>query len=361
MLSLVTGGMAMLGSVVPIIAAGIGAILTPIGLTVVALGGLAAYLVHVGDVGKESIDFLLAGFNLLKADVTKALGGIADALKAGDLALAAKIFWALIKVEWTQGINWLSEKTDFITSYWRDAWTSTQQFLSEFLLKAWGGLQIVWNEITGAMNRAWVNLCEGISHTWGVVQDQLEKGWTYVKSLFDDGIDVDAEFKRIDDASKQRGGGAVNAKIDAINAQLDATNARILKETEGNLQSLKTQNAAQDKQRAEARKNAVADAKAELAAARKEFDAAVGEAKAKREALDGKTPDRKAPDAPVVPDLGNMRLAAEGLAGVSGTFSAAVAARIADSSMPAKQLQELKTINANLEQIKDKGGAKFAP
>lgn len=91
-------------------------------------------------------EWVNANGELLTA-VTDFLGGVRDALSAGDIALAAEIAWAGVKVAWAAGVAWVMETTNG----WK---TSLQQTMSEAFI----GLEMiatnVWNGIADAAQAA---------------------------------------------------------------------------------------------------------------------------------------------------------------------------------------------------------------
>jgi hypothetical protein len=97
------------GLVVPIIAA----IFTPLGLLVAIAGGFAYALLGMIN-GFEALHTQVSSVMSSMAETVKtAFGGISDALKAGNIAIAGKILWASLKQLWIQGTNELM-------AIWRD-------------------------------------------------------------------------------------------------------------------------------------------------------------------------------------------------------------------------------------------------
>ncbi len=126
-------------------AAAVGFLLSPMGLVLVALTGLAAYAVYASGV----IGWLGGVFQSLKEDAIKVWGGIANALMAGDIELAANVLWAGLKLEWQKGVNvlegvWEDFKQFFIDIGW----------MSPFI----DGLAVIksaWAEMIGWLAKKW--------------------------------------------------------------------------------------------------------------------------------------------------------------------------------------------------------------
>ena len=110
-LGAVIGGV---GAVLGTIAAGIGAIgavigflLSPIGLVVAALVGLGVAFFTLTDQGRQAFAFLKGGFDELLAIARQTIGGIGDALAAGDLKLAGEILFAGLDLVFRKGFGFL--------------------------------------------------------------------------------------------------------------------------------------------------------------------------------------------------------------------------------------------------------------
>ena len=84
-------------------------IASPIGLIVSALAIAGVAFVAFTDAGRDAIQYLLEQFETLQAGVMKTLKGIADALAAGNLALAVRVLWAAIGLAWQTGATSIQE------------------------------------------------------------------------------------------------------------------------------------------------------------------------------------------------------------------------------------------------------------
>ncbi|MBX3363944.1 MAG: phage tail tape measure protein [Phycisphaeraceae bacterium] len=97
----------------------LGALLSPIGLVVAAVAGLGTALLVWSGVGGEALAWLRDQFGRLREFVGKVIGGIADALAAGDITLAAEILWLALKLAWQRGVAelnavWLQARAFFV-------------------------------------------------------------------------------------------------------------------------------------------------------------------------------------------------------------------------------------------------------
>ena len=76
-----------------------------VGAAAVALGG---YLLYSSGVAGKVATWISQTFATILAEVTETFGVIADSMAAGDFVSAAKVGWALVKMEWTKGTAFLS-------------------------------------------------------------------------------------------------------------------------------------------------------------------------------------------------------------------------------------------------------------
>ncbi len=186
------------GTVFGALAAALGALISPIGLVVAAVAGLGtAILVYTG-AGADALTWLGDTFRWLKDGVLKVVGGIADALAAGDITLAAQILWLSLKLAWQQGADalnrvWVTVKRFFVqTAY--DMWYGAL-FAAETV---WHGLEVAWIETTAFLSRTWTNFTSDLKDAWALVQNWLTKRFLELQHLFDDSFNLE-EAKRMAD------------------------------------------------------------------------------------------------------------------------------------------------------------------
>lgn len=93
-----------LATVVTTVGAVIGFLLSPLGLVVALLAGLAAWLVKSG----HAAEWLASTFGPLMEEATAAFDAIKTALKAGDFGAAAQVLWTTLRYWFTKGVDWLT-------------------------------------------------------------------------------------------------------------------------------------------------------------------------------------------------------------------------------------------------------------
>ena len=361
------------GTAVGILGSALAAMLSPIGLViagVVALG--TAVLVGTGVAGK-AVDWLGDVFGHLKDDAEFAIGGIRDALMAGDITLAAKILWLTLKKWWAEGVGWLSNIwTEFKFTFQR---VLTEAFYGAIagLAIAWSTLQKGWAHTTAFLMKTWHRFIGGVKAAWSISQNWLAKRFIELQGLLDDSLDVGAAKRGLDET--------MNRELAKIGMDVGSAEARIEADKRGRLRDIESEEsgtlaeigrqADEAKQRqtdefaAKLQKN-----QAEIDAAKEELRQAREEAARKRAAAEAERPegpesadDKMAALAEKLKGLGRGGLAAAGDATVRGTFNAAALQGLmagGAQDRTAKATEEVaKNTKKLLDEAKD-GGVVFA-
>ncbi len=304
-LAAAVGGLAAvvsgIGAALGVIGSAVAAILSPMGLVISAAVALAGTLLVTTDAGAEALAWLGDRFRALKDTVFEVIGGISDALAAGDIGLAAKILWLSLKLAWQEGVAalnrvWLEAKRFFLGTVQKMGHGALA--LSEQILH---GLEVAWIETAAFLSKTWTRFTAGFKKAWNSAVNWTTKRLLELQGLLDEGFDVQAA-KRMADQDLA----ATNAEIDwqrdaALAAreqqrQSERDSARELNEAtlaEIGRQFDEAQKALDDETNAK-----VAATKQALADARKQLDEAIAAARAKREALESEpgVPRRKLTD-----------------------------------------------------------------
>ena len=143
------------------VSAALGAILSPIGLVIGAVALLGGYILWASGAGGKALDWLGEKFGDLASDAKAACKGIADAMAAGDIGLAAKILWLTLKMEWAKGAEGL-----------RNTWADFLFGLRAAHELAVHGMTVVWIEAMALWEKA-------MAHTEGFFADT----WTMMKMM----------------------------------------------------------------------------------------------------------------------------------------------------------------------------------
>jgi len=147
-----------------VVGSALAVLLSPIGLVVAAIAGMAAYFVISSGAMGEAIKWLKDRFAELSDFAGRSFKAIGDALAAGDIGLAANVFWQTLKLAWQTGITalkgqWFDWKASFLD-------TATDAFYGVLVLSVQitSKLKSVWAEAMGAIKKTAYTTAEGFAH-----------------------------------------------------------------------------------------------------------------------------------------------------------------------------------------------------
>jgi len=167
-------------------------LLSPVGLAVAAITGLGVAAVYYSGIAGKALEWLKEKFRTLAGFVSDAVGGVSDALSAGDLAAAAGVALAGLQVAFATAMRPIRE-------IWAKSWAAMRVIAIE-----------VWSAITGAfrnfrqfMEASFPNLTAGIVKVWSAMVFALRTTWAgfqkwltdqviKVWGFFDESVDVSA-------------------------------------------------------------------------------------------------------------------------------------------------------------------------
>jgi len=292
-----------LGTVISVISTVLGAILTPVGLVVAALTVLGYLFATQTDAGKRMTDGLKAGFMGLAETAKAAWGGIVDAIKAGDLGLAAKIALAAVSLEWAKAVLWWTEKWNAFKGIFVDGWHD-----------AVAGLKLMFWDFT-----AW------IARTFSAAIEQLVKATAWL-----------AEKVGLDDLAKNLREN-FNFSDQNINRNRDRIKGEILDERKRRQQDADA-----------ARKDSEKGARDDLEKAARELKDAVEEAARKRAGLGERVPPKANKGG--ISSLDEMLDLSKKL-DVQGTFNALAVRGLGGETANARTAKAVDEINQNVREL----------
>lgn len=254
--------------------------LSPVGLLVAAVVALGAYLIYASGAGAKALAWLGQKFASLKDDAIKSWGAIGKALAAGDIALAGRVLWLLLKMEWQRGIAflwglWADLKNGFLSITNAMTYGAAKMFFS-----AVGGISKAWIETVDFLSDSWALFTNMLKTSWSSSIGFIEKVWTRLKAMFTD-IDVDAEVNRIDTETKKANEANDQAMYEGIASREKQRNERKSKIDSDNASIQQTLDAmaAAEKAAREAKTDRDRQAaQAEVNAARAQWEAAIKQA-----------------------------------------------------------------------------------
>lgn len=322
--TIITGIGSAFAALAPIVAF----LISPIGLVTTAIVALGGYLLYVSDAGSAALTWLAETFQTLKSEALAAWQGIGDALAAGDLSLAARILWLTLRMEWQKGVAFLEEHWIRFKAFFVSLAADAFYGVVSLLVDAWADLQVAWVETTAFMADAWTVFTSSLTKGWNTAQNFIGKGVLQLMKLFDSELDVEGAAQILDQELQQR-----NAAIDQQSQQQISDSERTRRDRRSQIETDRQQtqaevaNMATAEQQARDQQNAgdmqaSADA---IAEARKEWEAAIAEAAARRKDTTGpESPDRlrRASDTLANTDA-SLQQVQEARLSTTGTFNAA--------------------------------------
>ena len=309
-LGLLAGIISGVGAAFGVLASAIGFLVSPIGLVITALGVLGAYLVQTTGVAGQALDWLGERFRGLKDTALRAYQGIADALAAGDIGLAARILWLTLRQEWIKGTNFIKGLWLEFRGFIADALVGGFTGALAALQMVWHALEVGWIETTAFLAKAWQGFVNIFMQAWERMKALATKAWNFIKGLFSDTVDVSAANEQVDRALKERlaeidqntGEAVIGAELRRETRRQRA--AQLNDQTLGVIgQRYEDEQQRQAKQRAEAQ----TEAERALLEARREWEQAIAEAKQKRQARESDADGGEGGDGPRTPEAPDFR------------------------------------------------------
>lgn len=277
------------------------ALLSPVGLAVAGVTALAAYALHSTGALGSAFGWIRESLNGLSEFFTATLGGMKDALAAGDWKLAAEVLWKSLKLAWAEG-------TAYLLRHWTDFKFGAARIFSEL----WTGIRVIWAEATAAILHAWNNVTTGIMSAWDKASTTIAKGigWIIAKV---EGLDPAQVQSIIEEDHQRRERGRRDtsaARRREIDAQARAAVEALGEEHVGAMKALDAEQARQLK-----------GVRADADQARKEWEEALATARQARLAAESGAPGPGAFEAPAFDPIEFGKRSAS----IQGTFSAAAA------------------------------------
>lgn len=276
-------------------AAAIAFLRTPMGMVIVAIVALTAALLYFTGAGGRAMRWMADRFSELADRARATFGGIADAIAAGDVGLAARILWLWIKMEWDRGIQslemlWLNFK-HFFVRIGTDAWTG----LLAAVQIAWHAIEIGWLNTVAFLGSAWTRFAAFFASSWERLKAVAAKAWAWIKGIFSqtDRASQEEVYARIDqerDQALAQIAGERDREIAQREAELERRKEESRALNDATLAQLGEDNLAQHAQLDAEYERRRAENDAELEAARKEWEDAIAEARKRRQQSDRNRP-----------------------------------------------------------------------
>lgn len=327
----------VLSTAIGAVGAVLGFLLSPIGMITAALAAGVVAFVQYTNVGGQAMTWLGEQFAALGAMASQTFRGMADALMAGDLMLAAKVLWAGLKVAWLTGTNYLQQ-------VWSDWGLAVRQVVADLQTSIAG----VFLDISSAVQIIWYDLTSSLTGTWGDMIGDFIKALIPLKDVFKAlGVDLGAS---IDESLKTLGFSVTDPN--QRQATRDAAVAQIGQENIDARAALASGADSETEKRRQAARDALAKSAAELEAAQAEFAGLTGEADNLRRVMEASTKGVAGGKAFDPGEIDTAITDAKAKIDVAGSFNAAAFRGLGvGSSLQDDQLKESKKQSKSLERI----------
>jgi hypothetical protein len=166
-------------TVMSTVGSAIALLMNPIVLVIGGLGALAAYFAYSSGAGGEALAYLGAKFDELRGIADESFGGIADALAAGDIALAAQMLWTELKLAWNTG-------TQTLKSYWYLLRYSIIEGAAEMFF----GAAEIWEDAKELIKTSWENTTSFLRDLWGGFVGYFSAVWDNAANLVMKGLNI---------------------------------------------------------------------------------------------------------------------------------------------------------------------------
>ena len=220
------------------------AISSPAVLVGAALAVLVAVvwkLTGAWDICAGAVKGLASDFGTAFAAIGDVVGKTWEAIKialaSGDLAGAAKVGLAALKVVWLTGLFPLEKAWLELKNFLADSWTVAVYSILKLGNNLWYGLLTGLKQIGDAIADAWSFIWDGVIGSFESTVGYLKKKWIEFKGFFDSDVDVDAEIARVDaeiaenkQAREQKSADEVNRRAgerEALGKEWDSSNQAI--------------------------------------------------------------------------------------------------------------------------------------
>jgi len=233
-----------LATVVTAIATTFTALFSPIGIAISLIVLATGTMLKFSGAGADAVAVLTRAFASLKTTVTDVFGGIATAIKGGDIRLAVEILWAGIKVVWYQGIVWLKTATADLTTAIPIAFVTMKTRIASVLTDSLAGwrigfvqaivyIQNAFTDFMAFMEKGFNQISKVARTAWATVQAFAPGGGGVLQLLLDaDTIERDTNKANEDVDRRSRllkavRGGRVRRETGKIEAERTAAQAAL--------------------------------------------------------------------------------------------------------------------------------------
>ncbi len=324
----------------------IGAMLSPIGLAVAGVVALGVAVVKWSGSGSTALGWLGKAFGTLGAFVSKVTGGIAEALKNGNIQAAGDILWKGLRVAWLNGSVRLKRIWEGLRVFLVTKIIHATAAIKSVFFRAMDAIGINWVELFATLGKWSTNFAASFKSIWDKMTGFVAKRIVDLQGLADESIDTDALKAEIDnqtDQNAQRFEDERRSRIYEIEERRAERSGETLEDALRRIEN--EASSAEDALRSGSAER-LERAKADLESARDALDKALADAGQKRLTLDS---DAFTEDyGGLLDDSVQEAASSKSL----GTFSAVEAARLVGKSQNAEK-EIAKNTNETAEAVQE--------
>jgi len=264
-------------------------LLTPLGVLVTTITLLTVTLVDFASTGSTALRWLGERFTALLKFAIRIFEGLSDALMAGDIPAAARVLWAALRLIWLEGTEQLANVWARFGHVFLSIAVDVFHGVQAAAVSAVDGIRDAWARIMTGLGEMWIDLAFGIVVTMAAVENQVTRIWNRMQNLVLPGFDLEQANIVADDA--------LTAQLDKFMTRRNELVASSREQLAGDLLAIETEHEAKmasigvenlslrrglDAEFAER----INESNEELAAARAEWEAALADAKKRKESVE---------------------------------------------------------------------------
>ncbi len=255
-------------------ASAVGFLLSPLGLVIGISGTVVYWFTTMTETGRQMAASLSTWFGELGAIVTDAFGAIRNALAAGDIAAAAAVLWAGLKIVWLRGIEPLRRMWASLKEYYITTWVT----VANALATSWSFMQQNWAKVVAGMKTIWTGFIFGAQAEWARMQAKSTDSFLKAFQMIT-GIDTSVE-RQANEAEKQKALGSITKEFNAGLDEARKTRDQAIAEAKQFEQQWKDEIKKKEKADREGNRDAVLRAGRASLDAKKAFEEALARANA---------------------------------------------------------------------------------
>jgi len=159
----------------PVMAAAIGGMVTPLGLVVAGFAAMGAGIAYWSGVSGKVLAWLREKFTWFRDEVLDAYDAIVNALEAGEIEAVFGLVWAGVKLTWVQSKEWMIGTWNSLIFSLQDVWTNFRFFIEDAIVVAVSAVERTWVSMVSTMKRVFNTFIRDITIGWKTWTSEIAK------------------------------------------------------------------------------------------------------------------------------------------------------------------------------------------